>query len=143
VGSTHDHDIARALAAQLDRQDLGARIVFRGRIEEGALATLYRQASVFALATRYEGYGMVFGEALVHGLPVVTCATGAVPETVPPGAGLLVPVNDPAAFSAALRRVLTDAPLRRQMADAAMIAGLALPRWSDTAAVMGAVLDRI
>lgn len=143
VGGTKDAGVARALAAQVDRLNLGARVAFRGRMEASELAAIYRQASIFALATRYEGYGMVFGEALLHGLPIVTCAVGAVPETVPPGTGLLVPVDDAAAFAAALRSLLSDAALYGSTAEAATAAGHALPRWSDTAALVAAVLDRV
>ncbi len=139
VGGTHDAEVLAALVAQA--APLGSRLTFRGRMEEAELAALYRQATVFALATRYEGYGMVFGEALLHGLPIVTCAAGAVPETVPPGCGHLVPVDDVAAFAAALRRLLTDAAHRAAMAAAATAAGHALPGWADTAAIMGRALD--
>jgi glycosyltransferase involved in cell wall biosynthesis len=118
------------------------RVQFAGLVTGEALDRLFRQATVFALATRFEGYGMVFGEALLHGLPIVTCATGAVPETVPADAGLLVPPDDPQAFAAALEQVLTDAGLRGRMAAAATTAGQRLPRWADTAAVMGQAVDR-
>jgi hypothetical protein len=143
VGGTHDRGVMAALTAQVDRLGLGARLQFRGRMEEADLATLYTQATVFALATRYEGYGMVFGEALLHGLPIVTCAAGAVPETVPQGAGVLVPVDDAEAFAGALRHLLTDAPAHHAMAAVSTSAGHVLPRWSDTAAVMGRVLDSL
>ena len=143
VGGTHDAGVLDDLLARIARTGLGDRLALAGRMDEGPLSDLYAQATVFALATRYEGYGMVFGEALLHGLPIVTCAAGAVPETVPPGTGLLVPVDDAPAFAAALRSVLTDAALRGRMAAAATAAGHALPRWSDTAAVMGAALDGI
>lgn len=143
VGGIHDAGVMAALTAQLDRLGLGPRLRFRGKMEEGDLATLYTQATVFALATRYEGYGMVLSEAQLFGLPIVTCATGAVPETVPQGAGILVPVDDAAAFGDALRRLLTDAPARAAMAGVSTAAGHALPRWSDTAAVMGRVLDSL
>lgn len=141
VGGTHDHDVLRSLTLKADALGLYGRLRFRGRMEQDELAGLYRQATVFALATRYEGYGMVFGEALIHGLPIVTCAAGAVPETVPQGTGHLVPVDDSAAFAAALRRLLADPSHRAQMAAASTAAGHALPRWADTAAVMGGVLD--
>jgi glycosyltransferase involved in cell wall biosynthesis len=141
AGGTHDADVAAALRAQAT--PLGDRLTFRGRMEEADLAALYRQATVFALATRYEGYGMVFGEALLHGLPIVTCAAGAVPETVPKGAGILVPVDDAAAFADALRALLTDHARREEMAATSAAAGHALPRWSDTAKVMGRVLDTL
>ena len=143
VGAAHDPAVQRALMAQIDACGLTPRIAMRGRMETAALSTLYQEATLFALATRYEGYGMVFGEALLHGLPIVTCNAGAVPETVPPGSGILVPVDDDAAFAAALRHLLTDTPTRTTMAATATTAGHALPRWSATAAIMGAVLDRL
>ncbi len=143
VGGTHDAGVAAALRSQIDTAGLTPRITLRGRMETAALATLYRQATLFALATRYEGYGMVFGEALLHGLPIITCNAGAVPETVPPGAGTLVEVDDDHAFAVALRHLLTDAQARTAMASASSVAGHALPRWSDTAEFMGGVLDRL
>lgn len=143
VGGTHDADTLAQLTAQRALRGLEARLQFRGRMEQDDLAVLYRQATVFALATRYEGYGMVFGEALLHGLPIVTCAAGAVPETVPQGAGHLVPVDDAPAFADALRRLLTEAGHRAAMAAASAAAGRALPSWADTAAVMGRVLDSL
>lgn len=143
AGAAHDPKVAHDLATQITRLGLQDRVVLRGLIEESALTELYRQAHIFALATRYEGYGIVFGEALLHGLPIVSCTTGAVPETVPPGTGLLVPVDDVPAFAHALHRILTDPARHSAMAAASTLAGQGLPRWSDTAEIMGKVLDKL
>jgi glycosyltransferase involved in cell wall biosynthesis len=86
---------------------------------------------------------MVFGEAQRHGLPIVSCRTGAVPDTVPASAGLLVPPDDAPAFSEALRNILTDNDLRQHLAEGSTRAGRNLPTWQDTATLVGAVLDRI
>jgi hypothetical protein len=143
VGAAHDPGVARALAAQIAAAGLTGRLAVQGETPPEDLARLYRQATVFALATRYEGYGMVFGEALSHGLPIVACAGGAVPQTVPQYAGLLVPVDDDQGFAAALRSLLTDPARRTAMAAAAAAAGARLPRWTDTAAIAGTVLDAL
>ena len=86
---------------------------------------------------------MVFAEAMAHGLPIVSCRTGAVADTVAKGAGLLVPPDDAPAFAAALGRVLRDKALRDDLANASARAGATLPLWTDTAAIAGAVLDRL
>ena len=143
VGAPHDPATAAALLAQHAALGFGARVEFVGLISAAMLDARYRQASVFALATRYEGYGMVLAEALTYGLAVVSTRTGAVPDTVPGDAGILVPPDDPAAFADALRRMLTDRDLRAATGRAAARAGRALPGWQDTAAVMNRALDAI
>ena len=143
VGSDYHADHAAELDALRNALGLDARVRFAGLVPAEELARLYRAASVFALASRYEGYGMAFAEALVHGLPVVACRAGAVPETVPETAGLLVTPDDPAAFAEALRAVLEDAGRLRSLARGAADGGAALPRWSDTVAVMSGALDRL
>ncbi|CAD7038967.1 glycosyltransferase family 1 protein [Pseudorhizobium endolithicum] len=134
-----DPAAADALEAQILAAGLADRIALVGEVED--VRTEYMRADVFALASRYEGYGMVFAEALVHGLPIVGCAAGAVPDVVPEGTGLLVPPDDPRALSKALRRVLTDTNLRSAMADAAAVGGASLPSWRETAAVVARFLE--
>lgn len=143
VGNPWDGDHAAALARQLRHSPVAARVDLAGLVDADRLERLYAQAGIFALATRYEGHGIVFDEAVVHGLPIVACAVGAVPQTVPARAGLLVPPDDPAAFAAALRRVLCDPVLRRAMARAARQAAATLPGWQDTAAIASRVLQQV
>lgn len=143
IGNPWDRAHAEELRRQVEVLDLGDRLRLLGRVPVDALHRHYAAASVFALATRYEGYGIVFDEALSYGLPIVSCATGAVPQTVPPGTGLLVPPDDVGAVANALRRMLEDDALRRTCAEAAAQAGRKLPGWSETARAAGAVLDAI
>ena len=89
----------------------------------------YRAADLFALASFYEGYGMVYAEAMANGLPVIATDAGAVPEVVPPEAGALIPPGDRAALAAALRRLIGDDALRTRCADAALAWTRALPDW--------------
>ncbi len=143
VGGVHDEDHAHFLADLHASLGLQNRVHFVGRIPAQDLARLYSSATLFALATRFEGYGIVFDEALSYGLPIVTCQTGAVPDTVPQDAGLLAPPDDPDAFSHALGLMLSDHALRLGKAEASRRAGLALPAWSDTAKQAGLVLDNL
>ncbi|MDB6177759.1 glycosyltransferase family 4 protein [Paracoccus sp. Z330] len=143
VGNPWDRAHASALQDMVQASPVGARIHLAGRVSERRLQHLYARASVFALATRYEGYGIVFDEALLNGLPVVSCDTGAVPETLPPGTRLLTPTDDPAAFAAALDRILSDKPLRERLTHAAKRAGQTLPGWQDTAATASQVVEAV
>ena len=86
---------------------------------------------------------MVFAEALSHGLPIVACHAGAVPEVVPEEAGFLVPVDDVDAFSAALRHLLSDPDERSAKAEGARRAGAILPDWAETVKIISNALDKI
>ena len=143
VGSAYDALHAAELADLSDELGLGKRVVLTGHIPQDDLDTLYAQATIFALATRYEGYGIVFDEALSSGLPIVSCDTGAVSQTVPQDAGLLVPPDASHEMAKALERVLGDHALRQRMADAAHHASKTLPTWSDTARIAGDVLNTL
>lgn len=143
VGNPWDADHAAALTRQVGRSDVARRIELAGRVTQERLEQLYARASIFALATRYEGHGLVFDEALVRGLPIVSCRTGAVPETVPAGAGILVPPEAPTAMAQALRSLIGDTSLRRTMARSAAAAGRLLPDWTHTAKVASDVLAMV
>jgi glycosyltransferase involved in cell wall biosynthesis len=143
AGKAYDALHAAELARLHDDLGLGARVRLAGYVADADLAELYRAASIFALATRYEGYGLVFDEALAHGLPIVSCRTGAVPDTVPEAAGHLVAPDDVEAFADALADLLRDKAGYRVRAEAALAAGHDLPDWADTARAAGVVLDRI
>ena len=73
------------------------------------LAALYAASDLFVLPSRYEGFGMAYAEAIAHGLPVIGTTAGAIPDTVPAAAGVLVPPDDVAALAAALRRLIENA----------------------------------
>lgn len=143
AGTDWDRGHAAALARQCAASGVAGRLRLAGRVSATRLEQLYAGASIFALATRYEGYGLVFDEALLRGLPIVSCAVGAVPETVPAAAGLLVAPDDPGAFAAALRLLLTDGSRRTAMAGAALDAGRRLPGWGQTAAMASSVIGRV
>ncbi|BBK43265.1 glycosyl transferase [Allostella vacuolata] len=122
-----------ALVADLRRQlvdaGLAGRVELAGEVGDAALAAAYGAADVFVHPAHYEGYGMALSEALRAGLPIVAVAGGAVPETVPADAGLLVPPGDVAALAAALRRIVGDPAARCALTRAAAGHGAALPDW--------------
>lgn len=116
-------------------------IVVHGVLSDEALVDAYARAACFVLPSRYEGYGLVFAEALAAGLPVVACAVGPLPALIGPDAGLLVAPNDEAALAAALARLMDDANLRTRMAVAARARAATLPTWEHCAATFLSALE--
>lgn len=141
VGPSPDPATAAALAAQIAAAGLQGRVTLAGPVAN--IAAEYVAADIFALATRHEGYGMAFAEALAHGLPVAGTAVGPVAGFVPSAAGRLVAPDDVAALRAALAELLADPQARTATAAAAWEAGQRLPRWDDTAGAVARVLDRV
>ena len=129
-----------SLEAQIQWSHVRDRVRLSGSLDEPALADFYARADLVVMSSLYEGYGMVLGEALAWGLPIVATTGGAAAETVPDGAALKVPPGDVEALAAALRRAMTDAALRKKLADAAWAAGQKLPRWEDTARIIAGVI---
>ena len=128
------------LRAQIEGAGLAERIQLAGAASQAELAKAYHAADLFVMSSLYEGYGMVLGEAMARGLPIVATTGGAAAETIPDGAALKVPPGDIAALRAALARALGDRALRRRLAEASFVAGQALPRWPDTARIVAQVL---
>ena len=75
---------------------------------------------MFALASRYEGFGNVIVEAMACGVPVVATSAPGTRDIVSSGAdGVIVERHEPAALAAALFDVLSDREMRRRMGEAA------------------------
>ncbi len=129
---------AQAILARIDALGLSDRIVCPGSVSDAEPE--YAAADLFVLPSRYEGYGMAFAEAMVHGLPVIAARAGAVPDVVPPEAGILVEPDDVAGLAAALARLLDDPAERARYRDGARAAAARLPTWADTAATVAAAV---
>ena len=82
---------------------------------------LLRAADVFVLASEIEGLPLVVLEAMSQGVPVVATDVGGMPEAVIDNVtGFLVPARDPAALTAAVTRILSDAAMALKMRQAAL-----------------------
>lgn len=125
------------------RHQLTARVHFIGAVAPERLSDYYEAADLFVLPSRYEGYGMAFTEAVAHGLPVLGTTAGAIPDTVPPGAGVLVPPDDVASLAAALRRLIVDKTERARYAAHARAAAAGFPSWHEQGRLFASVLDAL
>lgn len=101
-----------AVAARAARADLAGRVVRLGRVDADLLDRLYRTATLVAIPSRYEGFGLPAIEAMAHGRAVVAADAGALPEVVVSRTPLVDP-DDVTAWAEALSRLLAD-PTERQ-----------------------------
>src|SRR5439155_9698323 len=101
---------AGPIVAQARRAD----VILAGHVSEDEKVALLAHASVFALPSLYEGFGMPILEAQAAGVPVVTSNTSSCPEVAGNGA-LLVDPLDTRAIAAALKQALADESLRNQL----------------------------
>ena len=78
------------------------------------VAELMRTAWILVHPARWEGFGLVFLEAMRERLPIVATRVGAVPEIVVDGVtGTLVPAQHPDALAKAIGAMLADPAFRR------------------------------
>jgi glycosyltransferase involved in cell wall biosynthesis len=138
-----DAPTVAALQHQLDRLSLRKRVSLLGDLDRDALERQYARADVFVLPSFLEGYGMALAEAVAFGLPVVSTTAGAIPETVPASASLLVAPGDSRALAKALGMVIDDPARRAQLAANARAARASLPTWATAAAKFLAALDGV
>lgn len=119
-------DFARALAAS----GLASRVQLLGAQPPEQVQRAMANASVFALLSVDEPYGMVYAESVGSGTPVVAWRQGGVPETVThEQTGLLATPGDLEHATTHLRALLGSAALRAQLRRRCVAAAAALPSW--------------
>jgi glycosyltransferase involved in cell wall biosynthesis len=139
---TRDDNAPAQLARDIELFGFQQRVQALGAVSDTQLNALYQKTDVFVLASLFEGYGMAYAEALARGLPVIGTTGGAIPDTVPAGAGLLVPPGDVASLTLALRSVIQDSALRATLSQGAKKAAALQPTWEASAKRFGDILSR-
>jgi glycosyltransferase involved in cell wall biosynthesis len=124
VGSLREGPAKQAL----QRTGLIDQVRFVSGLSQAELVDLYRRASVFVSASRFEGFGLPAAEAMACAAPVIVSNGGALPE-VAGDAGIVTPAEDADALADALDRVLGDAELRAQMSEACLARAQSAFRW--------------
>lgn len=138
-----DPATAATVRRRLEDPALAERVTLLGELDADRLEQLYHEADLFVLATYHEGYGMALAEALARGLPVLSTRVGAVPDTVPAAAGMLVPPGNRQALTAALAELLDRPDTLAQLTRGARNAREQFPTWEDSSQRMADVLGAI
>lgn len=107
--TSEDWDVARQLG-------IFQSVEFFENPQVEELARLYREATLFVLASDEEGFGIVLAEAMASGIPVVSTRCGGPESIVVEGStGYLTPVGDPQALASRISELLADVAKREQM----------------------------
>jgi len=117
VGDGSEKQKLQTLAQELE---IDHRVQFVGKVPHDQVAKEYASAEIFCGLSRSEALGNVFLEAEAAGCAVLGTAVGGIPDSVKDGeTGLLVPPDNEEAAALALRKLLTDTPLRARLVKAA------------------------
>lgn len=99
------------------RRAAGKRVELVGPVHEERLLDLYAGCTAVLVPSAYEGFGLPALEALAVGKPVLVSDAGALPEVVGEQ-GIVLPVDDPAAWADAIESIEVggEEPRRRHAA---------------------------
>lgn len=113
-----DGDDAGRLKEKAAALGVGSTVVFTGFVSQAELLGLYRDAAVFAMPSRGEGFGLVYLEAMSHRLPCIGASDDAASEIIEDGlTGFLVEQRNRDALASRLVTLLTDPVLRAAMGE--------------------------
>ncbi|MFC7493282.1 MULTISPECIES: D-inositol-3-phosphate glycosyltransferase [unclassified Nocardioides] len=111
-GLEHPESLAQ-LSAELRLDDV---VRFVPPVAQADLARWCSAATLVAVPSYNESFGLVAAEAQATGTPVVAAAVGGLSTVVRDGrSGLLVDSHDPRDWATALRRIVTDTDLRLRL----------------------------
>jgi glycosyltransferase involved in cell wall biosynthesis len=138
-----DGDDREAINRAIDGLSASARdrVLFTGRIDDGAKQWLLQHAQLLAYPSLDEGFGFPLLEAMGHRVPVVASTAGSIPE-VAGDAAILVLAYDVTALAEALQAALTDSSLRNTLISAGERRVLHYS-WSETARRLAEVYRRL
>jgi phosphatidylinositol alpha-1,6-mannosyltransferase len=104
-----DGDDRLRLTEKVAALDISESVEFAGRVTDQEMARELERASIFAMPSRNEGFGLVFLEAMAAGLPCIAGNMDAARETIlDQQTGLLVNPDDLNALTNSMLELLDD-----------------------------------
>lgn len=109
-----DGELKPKLSEEIKSYDLQRNVFLLGARSD--IATILSCINVFLLPSLNEGFGMVLIEAMAARKPVIATNVGGVPEVIINGTtGILVPPEDPEAFSSAIIKLYNNPEMSLEM----------------------------
>ncbi|MBV9212181.1 MAG: glycosyltransferase family 4 protein [Actinobacteria bacterium] len=117
AGRGISEDSLHALVAELGVAD---SVDFRGWVRRDDIPALLEEATVVAVPSREEGFGMTALEAATRARPVVATRIGGLPEVVEDGVtGVLIDQDSPDQLHAAMHSLIADRAHATELGEAA------------------------
>lgn len=119
--------------ALVSRYRLMGQVQFLGKINDINLETLYQNTHVLAVPSIYEGFGIVYLEAMAFGVVPIATEAGGAAEIIDHGKnGYLVAVQDPQALANHIAVLMKDRNQLARMGQAALEKFEQFPSWEQT-----------
>jgi len=130
------------LAQCIERHRVTPHLHFAGVVPEAKLPSLYRSAEALIFPSLYEGFGLPVLEAMACGTPVVTANVTALPETAG-GAALLVDPTSLEQIGEAMKQIVSDTSLRRQLQEKGLARSAQFSWGSTVGSVHGLLAENV
>lgn len=102
------------LVKQACQLGIGEQVIWLGWRED--VPRLLAAIDLLLAPSLFEGFGLIFLDAMAHGLPIVSSTASAIPEVVISGeTGFLVAPRDVEGMATAIHSLLSDPALRERM----------------------------
>jgi glycosyltransferase involved in cell wall biosynthesis len=126
-----DSTYVNRLRRQIDQAGLTSQIVFSGVSSDQYLASRYADSHVLAVPSSYEGFGIVYLEAMGFGVPVIASQSGAASELITTGQnGFLIPRDDAEGLARCLEHIHRDRKALARISLAALRTYRKHPTWA-------------
>lgn len=104
------------IVTRIEQAETEGSVIWLREANDVVLAALYQSATLLAMPSIDEGFGLPLLEAMAAGLPVVAARRGALPE-VAGDAAMLVESDDPDAWAESLQQLISDCAGQQLLAD--------------------------
>lgn len=133
VGRECDRTYVDAVRRMVYQEGMTEEVEFLGRVDDARLSSLFDESHILAVPSLHEGYGIVYMDAMGHGLPVMASGSGGAKEMISDGVqGFLIPPRSPDVLAERLARVHADRGLLKRMSKDARSRFDSLPTWSES-----------
>ena len=145
VGSlSTDPSYVSRIRAAIGRHKLDQEVTLLGTVTGPDLEKRYAENQILVVPSSYEGFGIVYLEAMGFGLPAVASTAGAAHEIITHGSdGFLVEPGDAEGLSRLILQISTDRELLAKMGVAALKRYAEHPTWAESCAKIAYFLDEM